>query len=647
MSDPAFSDLFPKADAAAWRARALAALKGADFDKALVSRTHDGIAVQPIYPAARDAATAPARQGPWRIVQRVDMPERDAAAAQALADLAGGADALALVFGASAFARGHGLDIDSIDDLDQALAGVRLDLIDIRLEPAAGGRLNAALLAALAAKRGHDPAALSTAFGIDPIGVLATLGSFAAGWPEISRRVGESVGALSARGFRGPFLLADGRPWHEAGASEGQELAAVLATGVAYLRALEGQGHALDAARGALSFLLVADTGEFLTIAKFRALRRLWARVEDACGIAPKPIRLDAETAWRSLTKRDPHVNMLRSAIAAFSAGIGGADSVAVLPFTAALGLPDAFARRLARNAQLILMEESHLAKVADPAAGAGGFEALTEALCETAWALFQEIEREGGIVESLAAGRLQARIAATRAARAKAIATRREPLTGTSEFPQLAEAPVAVMQVSPPVARPPKARRGGGRLDFAGLIDAFAAGASRREMAPAAQETIRCEKLPSLRLAEPFEELRDRSDAVLAASGRRPRVALIGLGRLADHTARLGFARSFFEAGGIEAIATETDSAILAGAFAATGTSFACLCGSDAAYRAEAEAAAQSLRAAGARHVWLAGRPGEAESSFREAGVDGFIFSGCDALVMLRQTHELLERGS
>ena len=172
-------------------------------------------------------------------------------------------------------------------------------------------------------------------------------------------------------GFAGPTARVDTRAYHEAGASEAQELAAALATGVAYLRALESAGIRSPRRARALSFLIVADADEFLTVAKLRALRRLWARVEEACGLAPEPIRLHAETAWRMATRRDPWVNLLRATIAAFSAGIGGADGVTVLPFTAALGLPDAFARRLARNTQLILLEESNLARVADPAAGA------------------------------------------------------------------------------------------------------------------------------------------------------------------------------------------------------------------------------------------------------------------------------------
>jgi methylmalonyl-CoA mutase len=151
-------------------------------------------------------------------------------------------------------------------------------------------------------------------------------------------------------------------------------------------------------------------------------------------------------------TRRDPWVNMLRTTVAAFSAGIGGADAVTVLPFTAALGLPDAFARRIARNIQAILLDEANLSRVTDPAAGAGGFEALTDALCEKAWGLFQEIEREGGILESLKGDTLQARITAVRAQREKAIATRKEPITGTSEFPNINDADVSVLLPMPAI---------------------------------------------------------------------------------------------------------------------------------------------------------------------------------------------------
>jgi methylmalonyl-CoA mutase len=336
------------------------------------------------------------------VSQRVDHPVPAKANEFALADLEGGADALTLVTPKALAARGFGVGIDSIEDLDRTLGGVMLDLIHLRVDAGGHGRQMAALVLALAERRGHTLSELSLDLGLDPIGAMAAMGRMSASWDAMAQRMGDTLAHLTSKGFAGRAFLADGRVYHEAGASEAQELAAVLATGLSYLRGLESAGHSLDAARRSLSFLLVADADEFLTVAKLRALRRLWARVEQACGLEPKPIRLHAETAWRMTTRRDPWVNMLRSTVAAFSAGIGGADAITVLPFTAPLGLPDAFARRVARNTQAILLDESNLARVADPAAGAGGFEALTDALCEKAWGLFQEIEREGGILESL-----------------------------------------------------------------------------------------------------------------------------------------------------------------------------------------------------------------------------------------------------
>ncbi|MFJ5368236.1 methylmalonyl-CoA mutase family protein, partial [Bosea sp. CER48] len=458
----------------------------------------------------------------------------------------------------------------------------------------------------------------------------------------------ETIRALRDRGFSGPFLTIDGRPYHEAGASETQELGAVLATAVAYLRALEAQGFSLTEARDALSFTLVADTDEFLTVAKFRAARLLWNRIQQACGLTPKPARIHAETAWRSLTRRDPWVNLLRGTVAAFSAGVGGVDSLTVQPFTAALGLPDGFARRVARNTQLILLEESNLWRVADPAAGAGGFEALTQALCEQAWQAFQEIERQSsgelrGIVAGLAGGSVQKALAEQRAARAKAIATRREPITGTSEFPNIREGSVTVLEVAPVVRgerRPPGslAERNQGEI-----IRSLVSGAGRADARIAPGATLRADALPSIRLSEPFESLRDKADAL----PQRPAVFLATLGSIADFTARAGFARNLFEAGGLAAPSGDgfaangaTDLDALVGAFRASGARLACLCGSDVAYAEEGAAAAEALAAAGAT-VWLAGRPAESEA-LNKAGVSSFIFMGCDVVETLERAQAI-----
>jgi methylmalonyl-CoA mutase len=361
---------------------------------------------------------------------------------------------------------------------------------------------------------------------------------------------------------------------------------------------------------------LSADADQFLTLAKFRALRLLWARIEQVCGLAPKPIFLNAQTAWRMLTQRDPYVNMLRATMATFSAGLGGANAITVLPHTLALGLPDPFARRAARNTQLVLLEESNLAKVSDPAAGSGGIETLTKQLCEAAWSLFQEIEKAGGLFASLEANLIQRKVAATRAVREANIAKRRDVLTGASEFPNLHESDVAVLDAKP-VA-----------------------------LAPYGEAKIKFDALPPMRLAAPFEALRDKSDAKLKSTSERPKIFLANLGTPADFTARAAFAKSFFETGGIEAIDTQgfADPAELAAAFKASGADAACLCSSDKVYAGRAGAAARALQAAGAKHIYLAGRPGELEAALRAAGVGDFIFAGGDALAMLRDAWKRME---
>lgn len=609
MDDLPLAAVFPAATREQWRALVDGVLKGADYEKRLVHRTRDGLRIDALYAAAAPTAQPLRGDGqpaPWRICQRVDHPDPAEANALALADLAGGGDALALVLAGAPSARGFGLP--GPDAVEAALAGVMLPLIGVRLDAGPHAFEAAAALVALARSRGDALSALDLDLGIDPVGVLASTGRLPVPWSETQARLSSTLSDLDAAGFSGRAFLADGRPFHEAGATEAGELAVVLASALAMLRALEAGGHDLQRAGAAIGFLLVADADEFLTVAKMRALRRLWARVEEACGLPPRPIRLHAETAWRTTTRRDPWVNLLRATTAAFSAGLGGADAVTVLPFTAALGLPDAFARRCARNTQVVLLEESNLWRVVDPAAGAGGFEALTADLCTQAWAQFQAIEREGGIVASLTSGALAGRLAAIREGRDRDLATRRQPITGTSEFPHLAEAPVTVLQPAPkPVPAPEGA-------------------------------------LPSQRFAEPFERLRDASDAHLERTGARPRVFLANLGPIAAFNTRATFARNAFEAGGIEPVTNDgfPDHAAMAEAFRAAGTPLACLCSSDAVYAEQAVAAAQALREAGARTLYLAGRPGDLEAPLRAAGVSRDLYAGCDLLRLLEEAQQL-----
>jgi methylmalonyl-CoA mutase len=600
-----------------WRKLVDGVLKGAPFEK-LVGKTADGLKIDPIYPRAKGATPIAGRPAaaPWQIMQRIDHPDAAEASAQAVHDLENGATGLTLVFAGANGAYGFGLE-PTAEAIEKVLGGVFLDAgISIELQVGPQSRMAAIHVAEYVKRKGLDPAACNIRFGLDPIGACAVWGSSPYAWTEIVPAVTGAVKGLATMGFKGPFAVADGRVIHDAGGSEVQELAFVLASGVAYLRALEGAGVALEDAQGMVYARLSADADEFLTLAKFRALRLLWARIEQACGLTPKPMFVAADTAWRMLTQRDPYVNMLRATIATFSAGLGGANAVTVLPHTLALGLPDPFARRVARNTQLVLLEESNLAKVSDPAAGSGGIESLTQQLCEAAWTLFQEIEKAGGVFASLEQNLIQRKVAATRAVREQNIAKRKEVLTGATEFPNLHEADVAVLEARPVVLAP----YGEGKFKF--------------------------DALSPMRLAAPFEALRDRSDQILKEKGARPRIFLANLGTAADFTARATFAKSFFETGGIEAVDTEgfTDPAALANAFNASGAALACLCSSDKVYAAHATAAAGALQAAKAKHIYLAGRPGEQETGLRAAGVNDFVMAGGDALTVLQEAYRLTE---
>ncbi len=581
-AEPAFASTFPAVDEAHWRKLVDHVLKGAPFEK-LVGRSYDGVPIAPLYQRASEAKpVVAAHAGNWDSLARIDHPDAAAANAQALDDLENGANGLQLVFRAATGAYGFGLPPNG-ESLERVLESVMLETgLPIEIDAGADGCAIAAELEALLVARKIAPGEVNVQFGLDLLQEDASL--------CVSTAL-----RLHKAGFKAPMLVADARRLHASGGAEAQELALALASALASLRLLEAAGLSLEVARDCLSFRLAADADQFLTLAKLRALRRLWARVEQACGLTPKPIRIHAESAWRMMTRRDPWVNLLRTTVAVFSAGLAGADRISVLPFTQALGLPDPFARRLARNTQLVLTEEANLGRVADPAAGAGGFETLTEELAQKAWALFQQAEAAGSLQAWLPA--LSADVATTRAARLKNIARRKDPLTGTSEFPNVHEAPVDV------------------------LIPA-------RALIPDAL-------FPQMRLAQDFERLRERADAMQP----RPRIYLATLGTVADFTARTMFAKNVFEAGGLEALIHE-DCDLVQG-FKASGAQLCCLCSSDALYATGAVEAARALGAAGAR-LSLAGRPGELEAVLREAGVTTFIHAGCDLIETLTSALEL-----
>lgn len=362
MTELKLASEFPAVGRAEWMKRVEAVLKGASFEEKLVHTSPDGIRLEPLYGQRAAPRAARATQVPWTLFQRVDHPDAARANELALDDLANGATGLVLVTQDAATARGYGIDPAR---LARVLQGVHLHAVALRVE----GNSSMAL-AELIAKEPIDPERLNVSFALPS--------------PD-------DAAELARRGYTGPYMEADGRSWHEQGATDAQELGATLATAVASLRALEtlNDVHLVRA----VGITLAANQDMFATLAKFRAMRLLWRRVLQAAGLPDAPLRLHAETSWRMMAVKDPHTNILRATAAVFGAGLGGADSITVLPFSLAQGLPNAFARRVARNVQNVLAEESNLWRVADPALGAGYIETYTHGLCEAAWKVFQAAE--------------------------------------------------------------------------------------------------------------------------------------------------------------------------------------------------------------------------------------------------------------
>ncbi len=612
------ADGFPAATHERWRELVAGVLRksGVPEDRladtpesALATHTYDGFDIEPLYTSDPPAADpgfpglAPFTRGHrpggavpegWDIRARHTDADPAVLRRRLHADLMNGVGSLWIAVG------GTGLPVSA---LGQALSDVYLDLAPVVLDSGADHADAANALLDAHADAGVPDGRIISHLGIDPLSAAALAGER----PDVIDPA--RLAAELARGRPGlGLLVADGRLVHNAGGSDAQELGFAVAAGTAYLRALHAAGMDLPDAARRIEFRLAANADQFGVIAKLRAVRAMWDQVLDASGVPAdqRAMRLHAATSEAMMTRRDPHVNMLRTTVACFAAGVGGADAVTVAPFDSAVGLPDDFARRIARNTQSLLIEESHLARVIDPAGGSFYVEALTRDLYRAGWAFFRELEAAGGAAEAVEHGLLRERVDAVWERRRLDLAHRRSPLTGVSEFPNADETPL-VRPADP--ARPPAPVPGG--------------------------FPVRC-------YADDYEALRDRSDARAGDTGRRPTAFLATLGPVAAHTARASFAANLLAAGGVAAHdpGPLDGAAAVAEAFAASGSRVAVLCSSDAVYAEQAEDAARALRRAGARRVLLAGAPRDA---YREAGVDAFAHRGCDAVALLTDLVDVL----
>lgn len=572
----------------------------------LERHTYDGITIGPLYTSADELPELPlpgrapytrgaSADGGWHVCARYgDGADASMANRQILDDLANGVTSIWLTIG----------DGITATDTATALDGVLLDLAPLRLDAGAGFVVAAsALLDHAAAATVEDRAAVRLSLGADPWTVRIRTGSPVDGATlDDAVRLAQSA---SDRPERIRTFTVDGTVFHDAGASDADEVGASIAAGGAYLRAMLDAGLDPATALGAIEFRYAVTDDQFAGIAKLRAARTAWARVAEVAGVDDAGSAIHAVTSAAMMTQRDPWVNLLRTTLAAFAAGVGGAGEVTVRPLDDALassapGVSERFAARIARNTQLLLLEESNVGRVADPAGGSWYAERRTQELAEHAWQLFQELERAGGFGAALESGQLADRIAATREARRQDIAHRRTGVTGVSEFPNLHE----------PTAEP----------------------------APPPQEGL----LPTIRYAQPYEAMRDRADRHLAETGARPTVSLVALGSIAEHNQRVTYARNLLASAGIDAVSAEPIETVHDGAKAlsANDLSIAIICGTDARYQQGGAEVVSTLRAAGAERVYAVGA--EPPDDATGGRPDAYLAPGIDAVEAM---NDLLDR--
>jgi len=621
------------ADEADWRALVEQGLKGASWER-LVGKTADGIPLEPLYresdihtaadlsgmPGAAPFVRGSGKSG-WLVRQSFAHPDVARTNAEILADLEGGVGAIELVIDPDGR---DGVAIKTEADLDHVLSGVILEAAPVSLDAGVHGERAAMLLR----DKLKGVAAPGTAFNLDPLGAKLRTG------------VDQDEAALAAYLFTAQttrdlpnarYLRVDARVVHEAGASEAQEIAYALHSGIAYLRGLETRALGIEDSARALSFAVSVGPDALIEAAKLRALRLCWARVLEASGAAPehRAAYIHAFTSRRMMTRYDAWTNILRVSTAAFAAAIGGADDITTYPLTDALGHPAAFGRRVARNTQLVLAEECRLGHVADPAGGAWFVEKLTRELAERAWSLMQQMGAHSAPIDLL-----RTQVAEARDRRRAAIATRRETITGVTDFPLLgAKPPEFQTRVTSLV------HGGSGRAE--GAVEG---GGTPRPLSPASHDSSPASggaiAFPPIRWAEPFETLRAKAEA------SSPRVFFANMASLAEFGPRAQWARNLFAAGGVGAVGPEDAHATmeaLIDAFRASKARVAIIASTDACYAEHAENAAQRLKAAGAAWVLLAGKPGDRETALRDAGVDQFIYAGQNALKELETLHAAL----
>jgi methylmalonyl-CoA mutase len=695
-------DMFPPATYEEWRAAAEKTLKGAPFEKRLITRTYEHISLQPIYNAEDIASLPHINSLPgfepfvrstrvlgyvierWDVCQELPYPTPREVNQAARDDLPRGLTALNLSLDQATLqgvdpdaapvnmVGAGGMSLASVDDAAMLFDGVALDRTPLFVVAGASALPVAALILAAAERCGIAHDQIQGCIGADPLGALAAQGALPLSLERSYDLMARWTAWARTHAPRLRTIMVATHIYHNGGATAVQDLAFALATGVAYLRAMQKRGLDVDVVAPQMQFAFSIGSQFFLEIARLRAARMLWARVISAFGGGKEAqkMRIHGRTSAWTKSRFDAYNNMLRATGEAMAGVMGGVDSLHVSHFDEALGLPDEFSRRIARNVQVILQEECNFIRLIDPPGGSWAVETLTDQVAQKAWELFQEIERRGGMASALIAGFPQSAIAATRTERFSAIAQRREVIIGVNMYPNLKEKLLTVRPVDYAAVQAERSadvqrvRRTRDAQVWQDALDALAAALPDRlvELALAAARASATlgdlaaalasgeaagptiEPIPAHRAAEQFETLRLTADAYAAHTGARPRVFLANMGPIPQHKARADFSTGFFEAGGFEVIGNDGFATVeeAAQAALASGAGVVTICSTDETYPEIVPPLTNLIKSNRPDvTVVLAGYPADQVEAHRAAGVDEFIHirANCyETLVRLQQ---------
>jgi len=683
---PSFTE-FPTTSYDEWREVAEATLKGGSFEKRLITKTHEGIELQPMY-RAEDVANLPHlnslpgfapfvrgtdvlgyKHKPWEVSQELKDATPEAFNEALRADLERGQTAinmrldLATLLGEDAdaaepgFVGKDGLSISCLNDLTTALDGVDLEQTPIIIQAGASGLPPLVMVLAMLEKQGRSEAKLRGCIGGDPLGELAGTGRLPRSLNGAYEDMAQLTRWAAANAPNLRTILVRGHPYHDGGGNAIQELAFALATGVEYLREPQARGVSIDQAAPRILFAFSLGSNLFMEIAKLRAARMLWAKIIAAFGgnEDAQKMHIHARTSGWNKTLYDPNVNMLRATTEAFSGILGGCDSLHIGSKDEITGVPSDFSRRVARNAHTVLREEAGLTRAVDPAGGSWYVENLTDTLAAKSWDLFREVEKQGGMAKALSAGFPQKEVATVSEQRAKAYAQRRDIFVGTNMYPNPADKPLApealdhaalqqerttklkafrqAVDAGTRQAALDKLAKASSDDRVTAAVVAVSAGATLGDLCGALATGEQADPVLTpvaiKRGAEPFETLRRRSEAFAARTGSPLKVFLANMGSIPQHKARADFSRGFLEVGAFEVIGNDgfetTDQACQAAIDSGAGA--VVICSTDKTYPDLVPSLAKGVKTAKPDTlVLVAGYPADHVEAFKAAGVDDFI---------------------